>query len=220
MPTIKADDCISKAAIILQDEGFDRYTEDELWGWFNDAQREVVLYKPDAHVVTDTMQLAAGTMQEIPAAAIALNAVIRNMGTDGATPGAYVDLIDRRLLDAQHPSWATDAPSATVKLYMYDERDPRRFEVYPPQPATGQGYVLISCPETPPEIMKDAEDTTMALSDIYANAIIHYIVAKAVSGEPEHINLASTHMSMFLRGLGMKEEVEMRDNPNIKKRGV
>jgi hypothetical protein len=218
MPTITAEDCIGKAALILKDEGFDRYTGDELLGWFNDGQREVVTYKPDAYVVTNPLKLAEGTLQEIPGTAVSLIEVVRNMGSDGETPGDHIRLIDKRFLNAQRPSWASDSPSATVRFYMYDDRVPRRFEVYPPQPAANQGYVLVSCAETPPDLGKDAEDTTMLVDDIYANAIVHYIVAKAVSGEPEHTSLAAAHMSMFLQAMGVKEEVEVRDDPNVRKR--
>lgn len=75
MPTILASSIITKAATLLQDPTNVRWPADELLGWLNDGQREIVLQKPDAYSINEAVKLAAGTKQALPAAGIRLLAV-------------------------------------------------------------------------------------------------------------------------------------------------
>ena len=51
MATTKVVDILDRAAIILQDNTNVRFPNDELLKFFNDAQKEVVLHRPDAKMV-------------------------------------------------------------------------------------------------------------------------------------------------------------------------
>lgn len=214
MPTITAQKTIDKAEIILQDETNGRFEETELLGWFNDGERAIVALKPDAYIVEAAVKLVAGIVQSIPSTGISLIGVSRNMGiVDGTTPGNIIRLIDRRILDAQRPSWPTDTAAATVKFYMFDDRKPRKFEVYPPQPSSGMGYVMEAYVDTPADI---AIGATMLLDDIYAIPLQHYIVATALSKDPRYAAVSEKHMNLFLAGLGAKEDAENVNDPNLR----
>ena len=72
MPTAKVVDVIDRATIILQDATSVRFPLVELLKFFNDAQKEVVLHRPDASMVNATFACATGSKQSLPSAALRL----------------------------------------------------------------------------------------------------------------------------------------------------
>ena len=144
MGTITSLSVIVKAQKVLQDATGIRWDNAELLGWLNSAQREIVLYKPNANATGKAVKLAAGTRQALPTDGVQLIDVVRNMGTSGTTPGRAVRQIERETLDAVNPDWHASSASATAKHFIYNILDPKAFYVYPPQPATNQGYVETS----------------------------------------------------------------------------
>ena len=63
MATTKVIDILDRATIILQDNTNVRFPNEELLKFFNDAQREVVLHRPDAKMVNIAFNLATGSKQ-------------------------------------------------------------------------------------------------------------------------------------------------------------
>lgn len=216
MGTITAKSIIEKAQIVLQDTTGVRWpAETELLGWLNDGQREVVIYKPNACTRNKAVQLVAGTKQTLPEDGIMLIDVVRNMGTDGATPGRSVRIVMREILDAQMPDWHASAASQTVKHYMFAGLDPRTFYVYPPQPGAQTGYVELVYAASPTDATFDG---AIALDDIYQNILVDYILYRAYSKDTEYAadqNRAAAHQSAYLAGLTGKVKVEAGSNPNI-----
>ena len=100
MGTIIASTIIDKAQTILQDTTGIRWPDDELLGWLNDGQREIVIYKPNASVKNQSVALAAGTKQTIPADGVQLIDIPLNKG-NGSTPGRSIRITMREVLDAQ-----------------------------------------------------------------------------------------------------------------------
>lgn len=144
MATITGQEILSRAGVILQDTTSVKWPIAELLDWLHDAQREIVLRKPDAYSKNTSIQLTVSqTKQSIPSDGVMLLDVVRNLGTDGSTPGRAITRTERPILDQQRPDWHTDTPSATVKHYMFNEKDPKTFYVYPPQPGSSPGHVEI-----------------------------------------------------------------------------
>ena len=115
MATVTVASIVVKVQTILQDVTGIRWPEAELLGWLNDGQREVVLYKPNAFVTNENLQLVQGTRQDLPASGVQLIDVVRNMGTSGSAPGRAIRITMREILDAQVPDWhnpAITTPSA------------------------------------------------------------------------------------------------------------
>ena len=216
MAVITAQIIIDKAEIILQDTTNVRWPETELLGWLNDGQREVVLQKPDAYTKNEAVVLIEGTKQSVPLTGIQLIDVIRNMGADGMTPGNAITLLSRNILDTQNPAWHADPSDAVVKHYMFDDRDPRDFYVYPPQPATACGYIEIVYSAAPADILITA---TISLDDVYANCLLDYILYRAYSKDKDFANnnqRALAHYTAFMNSLGIREKGEIRDDPNLR----
>ena len=60
MATTRVVDVLDRAAIILQDNTNVRFPNEELLKFFNDAQKEVVLHRPDAKMVNTHPRLTTG----------------------------------------------------------------------------------------------------------------------------------------------------------------
>ena len=220
MPTILGSEALDQAGIILQDTTNIRWPTAELLGWLNAGQREIVLRKPDAYTISEAVALTASeAKQSIPAAGIQLIDIVRNMGTAGATPGRAVTRTERYILDSQRPDWNTETGSSTVKHYMFDERNPKVFYVYPPQPAVSPGYVETVYSAAPAALAAAAN--TLTLDDIYASVLLDYVLYRAYSKDsdiaPNAPQRAVGHYQAFLRSLGDKEKAESSYDPNAPK---
>lgn len=214
MSTITVASILNRASIILQDPTNIRWTAAELLDWLNEGQREVVLAKPNASVKNTSKQLAAGTKQTIPTDGVSLVDVVRNLGTDGSTPGNAIRLVTREILDAQVNNWHAATPAATVKHFTYTPLDPKTFYVYPPQPASGQGYVEIIYSAAPTDA---AANGTITLDDIYTTALLNYVLYRAYSKDAEYAantQLATAYYQAFQALLQGKVGAEAVTNPN------
>lgn len=214
MATVTVPSVIAKVQTILQDATGIRWPDTELLGWLNDGQREIVLYKPNAFVKNIATRLVAGTKQGLPADGVQLIDVVRNMGTDGVTPGRSVRITMREVLDSQIPNWHADTPSSAVKHYMYSMLDPKNFYVFPPQPAAGQGYVELIYGASPTDATLVS---TITLDDIYQTILVDYMLYRAYSKDTEFAadqNRASAHQSAYIAALTGKAKVEAGVNPN------
>ena len=69
--TVKVIDLIDKAEEILQDNTNVKWSQQSLLDYLNDAQREIVLIRPDANPVNQAFTLAQTAKQTLPANAYA-----------------------------------------------------------------------------------------------------------------------------------------------------
>ena len=217
MSAITGKSIITRAATLIQDSTGVRWPRLELLDWLNDGQREVVLIKPEACVTNTKMLLTAGkTKQAIPDTAIALIDVTRNMGIGGETPGDAIRLCSREVLDSQLPSWHSDE-NTTGKIvhYMFDPRDPKTFYIYPKAPAT-PWYVDLITSSSPANT--DDDGAVIGVDDIYANALLDYVLYRAYSKDAtfaQNANLAVAHYTAFSNSLGVKSTNDAARNPNL-----
>lgn len=214
MPTVTAQSIIDKAQVVLQDTVKERWPDAELLGWLNDGQHAIVILKPTAFVKNIAVQLVSGTKQALPADGVQLVDIVRNMGTDGVTPGRAVRIAMREVLDAQLPTWHTDTASAVVKHYMYSALDPNTFYVYPRQPASGFGWVELVYGARPPNVAAAAN--VIAVDDIYQTALLDYVLYRAFSKESEYADngRADKHQQAFFTAISGKAQAELGISPN------
>lgn len=222
MAVTKAIDLINRASVILQDPTFTRWPAAELQDWLNDAQKEIVLHRPDAMAVNAALTVGSGltidsSKQSLPAAALRLISVIRNVAATSAKKA--IRRIERQILDDQIPDWHAKASSINVEHYIYDDRDPKTFYVYPPPATLASIEVVYS--SVPAAIALGAFDgsdvTVIGLDDVYANAIVDYMLYRAYSKDAEYAgdsNRAMAHYNAFLASLGVKSQVDVGSSPN------
>jgi hypothetical protein len=221
MATVKVVDIIDRAQIILQDVTGTRWSKQELLKFFNDAQREVVLVRPDAKSVNTTFNCVAGSKQTIPAAALRLIDVVRNVG------GKSIRQIDRRVLDDQLPDWHNTPSAGTIVIehYIYNPLDPKTFYLYPKPTALAQIELIYSSAPTTVTSTGGANDltdiasTVIDIDDVYANAILDYLLYRAYSKDADYagnVTRAQAHFQSFQSSLGLKTQSDSAATPRAR----
>ena len=224
---VKAGAVLHRAQTLIQDNTGIRWPLPELAQWLNDATREVTLYKPSASSDSVVLSLTRGTRQTIPAGALMLLRIIRNLESGSTASdrkgGRAVRLVNRDVLDTQHPDWHSDGPTRFtlgVKHFTFDESDPTTFYVFPGNDGNGTVEALVS--QAPPPI--DEAGTTLAdyevdmpLPDVYANAVLDYVLYRAYSKDAsfaENMERANAHYNAFSSSLGAKTSSEFSGGAN------
>lgn len=219
--TIQAQSIIRRAVETLQDTTSVRWPVNELVRYLNDAQREVVLYRPDSMVTNATVTCSAGSRQKLPDNGSKLIEVIRNAAS-GSTKKS-VRMINREILDAQTPGWHNIVGTVDILHFMYDPRDPRVFYVYPPATASAQLDIVYAA--YPTDITEPSDGAlytavsgNISLPDIYGNAVLDYILYRAYTKDSEYAGnaqRAQAHYAAFNNALGneIKATVAVAPNP-------
>jgi len=216
MATITVNSLLEKAATLIQDATNVRWPTSELLGWLNDGQREVVLHKPEAFVKNQSLALVAGkTKQAVPADGVMLIDVTCNLGAAGATPGRSIRMTSREVLDAQKPTWHSDANTlGYIQHFIYDQRDPKNFYVYPKAPDTAWTIEIVYS-AAPNDCSAGG---TIQIDDIYANALLDYVLYRTYSKDAEYAanaQLAVAHYQAFASALGIKTQSQLSRGPTI-----
>lgn len=213
--TITAQSIVKRATDLIQDQTSVRWPANELVRWLNDGQREVVLHRPDALNTTATVTLAAGSRQDLDNMSLTpppakLIDITRNMAA--TSQKRAVRLVPRQILDAQIPGWHNLAGSVDIVHHMFDPRDPKTFYVYPPALATAQLEIMYGA--FPADMTEPADGAThtavtgnIGLPDIYANALLDYILYRAYSKDSEYAGNAAralAHYQAFAGALGLE----------------
>tara|TARA_R100001082_G_scaffold72234_1_gene41334 strand:+ start:444 stop:1166 length:723 start_codon:yes stop_codon:yes gene_type:complete len=220
--TITGANILLRVKDTLQDTTSVRWTEAELLRYINDAQREIVNLRPDSSADHANVQLATGTEQAIPDVGLRLIKVVRNMSAAGgsATGKRAIRIVDREILDSQEPNWhdptvSGDAAHATtVKHYVFDEDDPRKYYVYPG--VAGNAYVEIVFSRTPTDLANTS--ATLYIDDIYANAVIDFVLYRAYMKDAEfagNAQRAQNHFQLFMSSVGAGFQAHTMVNPNM-----
>lgn len=225
--TVAVNTLVDRAQVILQDTTAIRWPADELIKWLNDAQREIVLFKPDAGATTTVVTLAAGTKQDIPAGGNRLLRVIRNMSAaTGGLGRRAVRIVEREILDAQVPDWHNPsvigdaAHGSVVKHYCYDEQNPRSFYVYPGVLNANSAWLELVYSADPAAVSAGGN---LSIPDVFANAVLDYILYRAYSKDADYTaqaGRAAAHFQMFMTSVTGKAQVDAVTTPNnVRKMG-
>lgn len=221
---------------------FERWGEVELVDALNDGQRVIAKLLPHTCSRVDAMKLAPGTRQSIALVRAAniipgdgsaavdtygqmLLGVHRNLGTDGATPGNTLRIVDRDVLDATQPDWHTK--SGAPREYTYDPRTPKVFYVSPGVPAAGNTWVEVSfvadpapVPNTGGLFAKSGNSTIkLSIDDRNVDDLFYYVMARANLKEAEYggnANLAASYTQMFINSMNGQVAAVTGVNPNLK----
>lgn len=210
-----ASDIIDRARIVLNDADGVRWLDAELLKWINDGQRVIALVRPDASVGMVTKTLDAGTKQTIPNDGLRLLDVVKN----GA--GRAVRHVDRDILDTQNPNWHNETGVASVKNFIYDNRNPKVFYVYPPAGSGGTAATLdLVYSKNPTDVTTTG--STVDVADIYADPLLNYVLHRAYSKDAEfaqNFELSGTYLQIFQAMLGIKTGKDAAFSPDLNSKG-
>ncbi|TFH41834.1 MAG: hypothetical protein E4H01_14335, partial [Lysobacterales bacterium] len=187
---------LNRASALLNDEEHVRWEESELLEWLNDGQRAVAKGpSTDAYVLRANITTVTGTVQTLPADAIRLVDVVKDVST-----GASVHQTDYALVDALASTWRA-AATGVAENFFYDERNPKQFEVYPPQ-ASGRSIEVVYNAQPGNATISG----NIIISDMYADSLIDYIVYRGMSKDTEdasaELSRATAFYRAFLVGIG------------------
>lgn len=208
MPTVLAMQIVADATRILKDAGNLRWSEDELIGWLNAGQRAVVSRRPDANVVYIDFTCVAGTRQSLPAEGLRLVDVPCN------TIGRGIRKIERTVLDNQNPAWHQADETESVEHYIYDDRVPKIFWLYPP-PIAGH-MVDIAHSAVPNQIVVTQGNETITIDDTFQNALLDYVLFRAFQKDAEFgasPQRAGLHWQAFLTEIGDNTKADAAMSP-------
>lgn len=236
-------------ATTLQDISpqFSRWTEVELVTYANFGQMAIAKYLPQAGSRVDAVRLLPGTRQDLTkvlaanilpgdgsaaadAYGISLLDIVRNMGTNGSTPGRVVRPVDRDTKDNNDPDWHTRADTS-IREYIFDKNTPRSFYVSPGAHAATPVWVELSWMAEPRRIPDGGEPgaeaykydgasaALLGINDQFVEDLHNYVVAIALlkgSKNTQNAGKAQMHASMFLSSINSQATVLTGVSPNLK----
>ena len=137
--------------------------------------------------------------------------------------GRAIRLVARDVLDTQTPTWHDPAVTGdaahtnVVKNYIYDEQDPKNYYVFPG--VSGNAYIEIVYSKNPATV---ALNGNLSVDDMYANAVMNYILYMAFMKESEsagNAQRASSHYNLFTQAITGKAQIDTITTPNMERRG-
>lgn len=196
----------------LHDADGVRFPDDVLLGFLSDAQRTVVLCRPDANAVLRSVHLEAGsTRQALPSDGVRFLGVVRNMGADGTTPGRAVRLVDMDAMNASYASWHT-LSGVEVRDCCPDESTPT---VYWVSPVPGENqWVEIKFSANPDDL--DNASDAISVFDTFAEALREYALYRAYARNDAVIDYqtrANLHLQRFYSLLGQDAQARYLSSP-------
>lgn len=223
--TFAASVILTRATTVLQDSENIRWPLPELCDWLNEAQRTVVLIKPNALSSSVTINLVAGTRQALPTAVSVFTNAVCNV-VSGQRGAVIRPLSRRETLDAHIPGWHDPArlPFAKTVAYVWqDASSPREFYVVPGNDGTGQIEAVVGLNPTDipiPTAMDqiDAYSATLQFADEYQGILLDLLLARALSKDAEAaetVARAGQHLQLAaqaLTALGAGQAAAMLSN--------
>lgn len=210
---MKASDIITRARDIIQDAGGHYWTVDELMRWLADARAEAYKLRPDLYEVTEDLPLTAGATQKLPNGSRWLFEVVSNVS---APRRRSVTVADGKVLDRHRPSWRGQSGVAEIRHYLYDDRSPSQFEVYPP---AREGVVVAVSYAKPPAATIAANDELVPEGEHGASLtdfVLYRSFLKEADTVPAFFARATNHLTLFQGAMTGAIQTKLATSPNAK----
>lgn len=176
--------------------------ETELISALNQALAMLIGVRPDASAKVAELACVSGTRQTLPNDGLRLLKVVRNIKTGGLA-GRAVRLMNMNDLDSIAPDWHSEPEKDSIKEYMFDERSPKHFYIYPPAQA---GVLLdIEYSFMPDPITSMAQ--TLPVDITYQQPLQEFMLYKLLSGEGGQ-GQGAQHLNTALSLIGAKPATE------------
>lgn len=219
-----ASDITTRAARLLQDEGYTRWTQAELLQWTGDAQEQIAAIRPDAHVTEAPFALVAGADQSVPETVVVdavtytvtkLLDIKHNIRADSSA-GKAVTFTDHNALSRFDKLWKTRAKKKEADNWMHDNRFPKRFMVQPPNNGDS-GMVMCEFATVPPRPSVVTDE--LALDNRWRDAVIAYVMFRCYAKDAEHTARAGEYGQMFASLMGLDGQASRAYSPQIAESG-
>lgn len=168
----------------------------------NQALVMLVMVRPDVSAKVAELACVGGTRQTLPTDGLRLLKVVRNIKPDGSA-GRAVRLMNINDLDSIDPDWHSANEKDTIKEYMFDERSPKWFYVYPPAKKGTLLNIEYSFAPLPITSMAQALPVDM----IYQQPLQEFMLYKLLSGESGQ-GQGAQHLNTALSLIGAKPALD------------
>lgn len=185
-----------------------RWPAAEALRWINNGQREIVNRSPRSNSKTGRIAITnTDTRQDLAAlgvtTAVQVIDILRNVSSTG-TPRRALTKRDRVWLDDQLPGWHATAPATDAIHWMYDDRDPLAFFIYPP---VANGNKLEVVYAAAPTDLANAS-SVIDLPDIYANALEFFLLFSFYSKDTTYTKspeMAKNYWALFMDSVNVRQ---------------
>jgi hypothetical protein len=209
-------DIVTRARVALNDPSGVRWPDAEFVPLINDACLYVVMQRPDAAIVSAPFNCQAGTRQtlaDLNPDPLRLLDVERN--EDG---GRAIRHVAREDLDVSDPDWHSFGPTTRVTNYVFDNRDPLAFYLYPPPRAAHRVRVLYV--RDPVRLTSTGELDTVVLTppDVFIDPTLNYVLFRCYakdSDDTHNASLAALYRGACDSALGIKTATDARFSPSM-----
>ena len=180
-----ASEVITNVRHLINDDTGTRWPSAELLDWITAGLRAVANFKPQAVTTAQVVALTANSVrQPVPTGSFLLVDVVRNMGSDGITPGAPVRRVDHQAAKAFETTWFSATGETAITDYAYNaDEDHDHFYVYPRTHASTPVYVEVLAAVTPVDVTDPGD--TLPLKEDYLNVLTDYVAYRALSKDSE-----------------------------------
>lgn len=203
MGSILASKIIDRTLKQLMDDDEVRWDKDELLSFLNAGQQAIVILKPDANTVTQTIVASQTTNRnQIPNPGYKF---LRALHYEVATvPQGVLTEADYDTLCLTNKTWLSD--TGNPAHYIVDKLDPHSFWLYP-RPSSAID-VAIQFSASPVNVADIGDAIT--LSDIYENALFYYMMFEAHSKDTTagRTEKARAYASLFGTQIGVNLTAE------------
>ena len=191
----------------LGEEDFTNWSLQGLVRYLNDGQRTIHVHRPDLFNVEAELTLVAGTRQTLPLTASKLIAL--NYNTVGNKGAIYKT--ERQILDLQLRNWRSMRETLDIQHFMYDVRQPKVFEVYPPAKVGAKvmaEYASIPADLPIPELGATINDVAgnINVPDLQSVPLYYFILFSAFGEDSEqaHSGRSLAYRTLFANDLGIE----------------
>lgn len=198
---------VDGARLTLIDASKVAWSDNELVSYGNEAISTICHVKKDAYTRREYIPLVAGIKQELPAGGIAVLD-----GGPNEVSGRVCTLVDRELLDAENDFWPAATQERDAQHWAADPRDPRRFDVTPPN--NGAGSVQFLFGAVPDTVAYAGE---ILIPDTYRRAIECFILARALAKKTRRQDpaQAAAYMEEFKQLIGLGSNAQIAVAPKL-----
>lgn len=203
------DDIIDSVAITLLDTAHRGWSRAEIVGYINEALAATATAKPDFYTVEEDIALAAGITQVLPEKGVSLFDISIN-----AVSKAVVTQVDRSLLDEANRFWPAATQETDVEHFAADPRDPRRFNVTPPNDGTGSVTTTFGAV---PDRVTGSSGEEIPVTGNYLAPLVEYVLAKCYGKNSKSQDLVKSgaHMQRWGTLIGLKAKAQVAVAPKV-----
>jgi len=205
--TVNVGDLLDSVSTTLLDQARRTWEQPELVSYLKEALAATANVKPDMYTRQEFMTPVVGISQVIPEDGVALLDVIQN------ATGQVVTQVDAGLLDEANRFWPAATRETEVEHFAADPRDPRRFNVTPPNDGAGSIQILYGAI---PEVTGSSGET-LPIAGSYLAPLTFYVLGKcyAKNSKKQDLGKATSYMNQWGALIGLKTKGQVAAAPKV-----